>query len=208
LALLLEQLHELGVSEPLPEPVTEASEDETLRQEIAQAKQAARAEGASGQRPRRQSWQAQADVERRVHHVEVSAAERICAHCGREQQRIGNDITRKLEYVPAHFIEHEYRLDKYACGRCKQGVTTATGPARVIKGSAVDASVLAQVTVSKYADHIPLERQRRIYNRDGVAIAVSTINPSRCSVRVSAPALAASERPRARRPAAFTVSCA
>ena len=86
-------------------------------------------------------------------------AERICARCGREQQRIGEDITRTLEYVPARFVEHEHHLEKYACSRCKRGVTTARGPDKLIERSAVDASVVAQVVVSKYADHLPLYRQ-------------------------------------------------
>jgi transposase len=41
--------------------------------------------------------------------------------------------------------------------------------------SVADASVLAHVVVSKYADHTPLHRLRRIYGRSGVDLAVSTL---------------------------------
>jgi transposase len=89
--------------------------------------------------------------------------------------KIGEDVTRVLEYVPAHFVEHEYHLDKYACGRCKEGVTTAPGPAKVLERSAAAASLLAHLVASKFADHTPLHRLSRIYARSGVALPVSTL---------------------------------
>jgi transposase len=107
--------------------------------------------------------------------VDVPAEERHCAGCGREKRRIGEDTTRTLEYIPARFKEHEYRLAKYACGACKDGVTRAEGPVKVIERSTADASTLAQVVVSKFADHTPLHRQHRIYERGGVDIPVSTM---------------------------------
>jgi transposase len=47
---------------------------------------------------------------------------------------------------------------------------------KVIEKSSVDASVLAQAVVSKVADHTPLHRQHRIYDRGGVSIPVSTLS--------------------------------
>jgi hypothetical protein len=54
-------------------------------------------------------------------------------------------------------------------------VTTAPAPAQVLDRSAADASLLAHVVVSKYADHVPLHRASRIYARSGVDIPVSTL---------------------------------
>jgi transposase len=125
-------------------------------------------------RRHRQRWKARG-IERETHEVDVAAGERVCAGCGREKRRIGEDTTRTLEYIPARFKEHEYRLAKYACGTCKDGVTRAAGPAKVIERSSADASALAQVVVSKFADHTPLHRQHRIYERGGVHIPVSTM---------------------------------
>jgi transposase len=110
-----------------------------------------------------------------VHHIEVPEAQRTCADCGRAKLKIGEDVTRVLEYVPAHFVEHEYHRDKYACGRCKEGVTTAPGPAKVLERSAADASLLAHLVVSKFADHTPLHRLSRVYARSGVELPVSTL---------------------------------
>ena len=174
LALLLEQMQQLEPPEPTKTmSEAEARNDALLEHQIEETEKQAR--GGRRARRRRQSWQAR-QIEREVHEVDVPAEDRICAGCGREKRRIGEDATRTLEYIPAHFKEHEYRLSKYACGTCKDGVTRAEGPAKVIERSSADASVLAQVVVSKFADHTPLHRQHRIYERSGVDIPVSTLS--------------------------------
>jgi transposase len=55
-------------------------------------------------------------------------------------------------------------------------VTSAAAPPQVLTRSAVGASVLSRLVVSKFADHTPLHRLRRIYGRSGVDIAVSTLS--------------------------------
>jgi transposase len=116
------------------------------------------------------------DVRREVHHIEVPAEERTCRRCGREKQKIGADVSRVLEYVPAHFVEHEYHREKWACGTCKLGVTTAPAPDKVTPRSPADASLLAHVVVSKHVDHCPLHRLHRLYERSGVTLPVSTLS--------------------------------
>ena len=91
-----------------------------------------------------------------MHEAVVPEDERCCPLCGRPMRPMGQDITRRLEYVPGHFVEHEHRLEKYGCGVCKEGVTRAAAPPQVLKPSAADASLLAHLVVSKYADHTPL----------------------------------------------------
>jgi len=61
---------------------------------------------------------------------------------------------------------------KYACA-CT--VKTATKPPQPIEKSAAGASLLAQVIVSKVADHLPVHRQAKILRRFGVEIADQTM---------------------------------
>ncbi|HUG35877.1 MAG TPA: IS66 family transposase, partial [Candidatus Limnocylindrales bacterium] len=173
LSLLLEALMDQEGPPATIDPEAEARADAELAAEIKRAKQA---QPTPPRKPRKPGpgWQTRG-AERQEHHIEVPDAERTCADCGRVKRKIGADLTRVLEYVPAHFVEHEYHLDKYACGRCKEGVTTAPGPAKVLDRSAADASLLAHVVVSKYADHTPLHRLSRIYARSGVELPVSTL---------------------------------
>ncbi len=162
-------------AEPAPaiDPEAEAREDVEIDREIKEAEQAQ--EQGKGQQKRRGRVRTAA-VERQVHRVEVPESELTCKLCGAAKECLGQDVTHRLEYVPGHFIDHEYHLDKFACGTCKDGVTTAEGPDQVIDRSPADASVLAHVVVSKVVDHCPLHRLHRIFARSGVTIPVSTMS--------------------------------
>ena len=171
LALLFEELvSQLGPEAGTSDLEAEAREDAELECEIEQARE----ERPGGSKPERSTWRTEG-VKREVHTVAVPPEGRRCERCGQEKHKIGEDVSPVLEYVPAHFVEHEYRLEKWACRSCKRGVTTAPGPAKVIDRSAAGASVLAHVVVSKYADHTPLHRLHRIYERSGVQVPVSTL---------------------------------
>jgi transposase len=61
---------------------------------------------------------------------------------------------------------------KYACD-CT--VKTADKPPQPIEKSTAGASLLAQVIVSKFADHQPLHRQEKIFERHGVEISRKTM---------------------------------
>jgi len=155
------------------DPAAEAQADAALERAIEGAEQAPpRAERT--RRPPGPGWPTRG-VPRALHRVEVPEAERTCRGCGRAMTVIGEDISRRLECVPAHFVEHEYHRAKYACGTCKDGVTTAPAPPQGLERSVASASLLAHVVVSQYADHTPLHRLSRIDARSGVEIPVSTL---------------------------------
>ena len=174
LALLFEELvSQLGPGAGVPDLEAEAREDAELEQQIEEARQAS-AERRGGSKTKRSTWRTEG-VKREVHTVAVRSEERTCERCGQPKHKIGEDVSHLLEYVPSHFVEHEYRLEKWACRSCKRGVTTAPGPAKVLERSAAGASVLAHAVVSKYADHTPLHRLHRIYEQSGARLPVSTL---------------------------------
>jgi hypothetical protein len=51
----------------------------------------------------------------------------------------------------------------------------AAAPARLIEGGMPTEATIAQVLVSKYADHLPLYRQAQIYARQGIELDRSTL---------------------------------
>lgn len=105
---------------------------------------------------------------------EVTEAERICPQCARTMRRIGEEVAERLEYVPASLKVIEEVRGKYAC-RCGGAVKTAAKPPAPIEKGLAGASLLAQVAVSKYADHCPLHRQEGIFRRHGVALSRQTM---------------------------------
>lgn len=176
LALLFEELQRQGGATAVVDAAAEEGDDASVNGEIQAAederKEAAREIGSK----KRKARLSLSGAERQVHETELSEDERRCAQCGQPQQKIGEEIARRIEYVPGHFVQHEHRLPKYACADCRDGVLTAPGPPRVLERSIADASVLAHVVVSKYVDHTPLHRLHESYARTGASIPVSTLS--------------------------------
>ncbi len=108
--------------------------------------------------------------ERIVH--DLAEAEKHCDGCGKHLRLIAEEVSERYEYIPASIkVIEDVRL-KYACD-CT--VKTAEKPAQPIEKSTAGASLLAQVIVSKFADHQPLHRQERIFQRHGVRISRKTM---------------------------------
>ena len=105
----------------------------------------------------------------------VDVASPFCPCCAGPLHRIGEDIAERLDLVPAQFRVLVVRRPKYACRACTDGVVQAAAPARLIAGGLPSEALVAQVLVSKYADHLPLYRQAQIYARQGVQLDRSTL---------------------------------
>ena len=98
-----------------------------------------------------------------------------CPCCSGALHRIGEDVSERLDIVPAQVRVIVIRRPKYACRSCEDVVVQAPAPARLIEGGLPTDGTVAQVIVSKYADHLPLYRQAQIYARQGVSLDRSTL---------------------------------
>lgn len=94
--------------------------------------------------------------------------------CGCQLKRIGEDVTEKLDYTPGVFTVERHVRGKWACARCET-LIQAPVPPQVIDKGIPTAGLLAQVLVAKYADHLPLYRQEKIFGRAGLEIPRSTL---------------------------------
>jgi transposase len=101
--------------------------------------------------------------------------DKICGCCQGALHRIGEDRRERLDIVPAQFRVLVTIRPKYACRQCEDGVVQAPAPARLIEGGMPTEATIAQVLVSKYADHLPLYRQAQIYARQGLELDRSTL---------------------------------
>lgn len=104
----------------------------------------------------------------------VIEPETTCA-CGAERHVIGEDVSERLDIIPAQFRVIVTRRPKYACRSCEGGIAQAPAPAHIIAGGMPTEATLAHVIVSKYADHLPLYRQAQIYSRQGIDLDRSTL---------------------------------
>lgn len=81
----------------------------------------------------------------------------VCG-CGAERHVIGEDVSERLDVIPAQFRVIVTRRPKYACRSCEEGIAQAPALAHLISGGMPTEATIAHVNVSKYADHLPLYR--------------------------------------------------
>jgi transposase len=110
-----------------------------------------------------------------VHNHDLNDEEKKCSGCGRQMDRISDDVTRELEYQPAKLEAHIHVRPKYACRCCQHGVCAAPLPSRPIPGGIAGPGLITEVIISKFGDHLPLYRLEDIFARYGVHIARSTL---------------------------------
>jgi transposase len=172
------QRHRFGRSaETLPE-------DQMLLalEEVEQAEAGAAAEAEAGSAPEREKAAKKRRTNRgalpahlpRIETV-VDIEDKSCPCCKGALHRIGEDVSERLDIVPAQFRVLVTRRPKYACRACEGAVVQAPSQARLIEGGLPTEATVAHVLVSKYADHLPLYRQAQIYARQGIALDRSTL---------------------------------
>jgi len=113
-------------------------------------------------------------LERRRVVYDLAEQERQCPECQGELKRIGEEVSERLEYVPASLQVIEEACQKYACSNgCT--VVTAQKPMQPIEKGLPGPGLLAHVAVSKFSDHLPLYRQEGIFRRQGVELSRRTM---------------------------------
>jgi transposase len=118
---------------------------------------------------------------------DLAADQQHCPHCTGNLRHIGEEVSERLEFIPASLTVIEEACQKYAC---PQGCTVVTAgkPMAPIEKGLPGPGLLAQVAVSKYADHLPLARQEGMFRRQGVELARSTMcDWMRCCAELTVP---------------------
>jgi transposase len=107
--------------------------------------------------------------------IVIDVEDKTCACCGGRKHRIGEDVSERLDVIPARFKVIVTRRPKYACAACAGEVVQAPAPERLIENGIPTEALVAHVLVAKYADHSPLYRQAQIYARQGITLDRSTL---------------------------------
>jgi transposase len=105
----------------------------------------------------------------------VDVEDQACPCCGGTLHQIGEDVAERLDVVPTTFRVLVTRRPRYGCRSCEGAVVQAPAPARIVEGGIPTEALIAQVLVTKYADHVPLYRQAQIYARQGIQLDRSTL---------------------------------
>lgn len=116
-----------------------------------------------------------AHLPREIEIIDLAEEDKPCPCCGGARHVIGEAVSEKLDYVPATLKVLEIRRPKYACRPCDGSIAVAALPASPIEQGMAAPGLLAHVLVSKFADHLPLNRQEAMLRRAGIELARSTL---------------------------------
>jgi len=105
----------------------------------------------------------------------------LCPTCRAQREKIGEEISYTVEYLPASFMRIKHIQYKYACRACEQeGYNPRIERADKISASPIDKGMagpglLAYIAVAKFADFLPLHRLEDIFAREGFELDRSTL---------------------------------
>jgi transposase len=102
---------------------------------------------------------------------ELDEPDRTCPCCGGRLHPMDGqfDVSEMVDVVDVSYRIVQVKQQKYACS-CGGCIETAPGPERAVRGGRYSLEFAIKVAVSKYLDHLPLERQARILSRYGLDI--------------------------------------
>ena len=88
--------------------------------------------------------------------------------------RVGEDISERLDIVPAQFFVQRQIRGKWACKCCQLLVQEPACP-QVFDNALPTPGLQAHTVVSRFVDHVPYYRQQQINARSGVHTPRSTL---------------------------------
>ena len=113
--------------------------------------------------------------------TEIGAeSDRTCI-CGAHLIKTGEQVIRKLEYIPGHFVDHWFHKSTYGCPNCSgdedqcRSVLPAGLEHEILPEALVTNDLLAQIVHNKYCCALPLYRQSSIFLDNGVDLPRSTM---------------------------------
>jgi len=100
--------------------------------------------------------------------------QRYCAE-GHALKVIGEEVSERLDIIPAKVQVLRHIRKKYACPCCQAEVKTAPLPPQPVPKSNASPGLLAYVVASKFVAALPLNRQSKQFARIGVELNRATL---------------------------------
>lgn len=102
--------------------------------------------------------------------------DKTCPSCGGGLREMKGQYEEagEIDVIPMRFVYKNHRRQKYACS-CGSCIDTALGPDKLVPGGRYSVDFAIYVAISKYCDHLPLERQVRMMARDGLVVTSQTL---------------------------------
>jgi transposase len=108
--------------------------------------------------------------------IDLPDPEKFCGQDGSILKPIGEEISEKLEIIPAKIKVIRTIRKKYACPICDESLKTAPNPPSILPKSIATPSLLSFIVTSKFVDGIPLYRMENVLGRFGVDLTRATMS--------------------------------
>jgi len=111
---------------------------------------------------------------------DLDEAEKQCG-CGLQRSCIGQEVSEKLDIIPATIRVIRHIRYKYACKECEgvdsnqPAVKIAPAPKQLLPKSMATAGLVAHIAVAKFEDALPLYRQEKQFARLGIDLPRATM---------------------------------
>ena len=98
-----------------------------------------------------------------------------CPCCGGARlAKLGEDVTETLEVVPRQWKVIQTVRERFSCRDC-EAISQPPAPFHVTPRGWAGPHLLAMILFEKFGQHQPLNRQAERYEREGVALSLSTL---------------------------------
>jgi transposase len=81
-----------------------------------------------------------------------------CPGCGKMPNRIGDEVTEEIDFIPARLIRRRILRPKYACHCGEAGVAVAPLPPRLIPHSKLGLGLAVHIGLTRFDDHLSFYR--------------------------------------------------
>ena len=106
----------------------------------------------------------------------LDEADQVCGLCGGalHEWKGQTEDSEEVTVVERQFVLRKLHRQKY---RCPQGCAPVTAPAppRLVEGGRYSVEFAVHVALQKYAFHLPLARQQRMFRREGLVVERQTL---------------------------------
>jgi transposase len=112
-----------------------------------------------------------------VPEVEIEHSEVGCSCCENPMlEKIDGQFeeSTEIDLIEKSVIKNKHRRQKYRCKNC-ESILTAKGAAKIKKGSKYSINFCVSTAVDKFSYHLPLERQARRFEEQGLKIDTKTL---------------------------------
>jgi transposase len=107
--------------------------------------------------------------------IDIAEEEKKC-HCGNCLTKIGEESSETIEHIPTSIKIIENIRFKYACKSCEENIKIAKKVDKVFDKTSASSSLLSNILISKFEDHLPFYRQSKMFKRYGINIDRKLMN--------------------------------